>query len=744
MGLRGHLDLAARNILIGPNGVGKTRRVEGVQFAVTGVALGAKKPDSIMALTNDSGTSLAVSLVLDDGFAFTRTLRKDANTKTVKSGLDIVGQEGLGVTASEPIVRQRCGDFAPMFDLGEFLGLSADKRRDFVLDLCSKASGDKVDADDVGLRVLVEVLKGQVGEATVDVYCQTTLSLAGCKSDTLSKAERYELVMTQNPVSDQLPAAFAEKLGTAMAQIQAEIKGDLTTAIAAALDKARSLANQAKGDRDRAHQAVRKLSEQLDKITVVAATVGQLQEQLTERRTDKEGIVAQLANQAGRASAKSTLETAVSEAETALDTAKDELDALPKPPEHLEVGGWTSEALNFNSPIETEPGMAPTEEHAKGVMAALAASQRALETRRREHQAAKFDLDQLTKELQSLAASPWRKVLALANAVYAAAHSEPATKVLTYTDEWGALLEFIIQQSEPERLKAAEDDCSAGHNAEYQASIEYNKADECYAAARKTLEEAERELAALQYKRASIRYRNAQRNELTKQRELNDLQSAGGHVPTDQLEQHQTSLEGSIEQLEAQIQAKQGVDQLNAQLLHCKADAESEAVQHEVCKAIADAIRVIREGIMADLVKPLLVHMSKFLDGAAPGRRAYCDLINDRGRPIFQLGWIEDDCRKVPLEALGGGSTCIFYAGLAYALVMLADPPLKLLLLEVAELDVERMAKLLDGLDAVADDLSNIIVATCHEPDEMPAADWGRCWKVVHLEAEPAETAMTT
>ncbi len=220
------------------------------------------------------------------------------------------------------------------------------------------------------------------------------------------------------------------------------------------------------------------------------------------------------------------------------------------------------------------------------------------------------------------------------------------------------------------------------------------------------------------------------------ERRLNDLLSAGGDIPIETLTQQQASVTQALNEVAQQIRAKQAWQVLEQQLAECTANAEAAQVLHDTAKAVCDAIRTLRESLMTELVAPLLDSINRFLAIAAPGRSAHCALENDRGKSCFELGWSDGMARR-PMVALSGGEQVIFGAGLAYALVRLANVNLRLLMLEVAEVDHEHFSALLDGLAAVSGDVGNCIIATCHE-GEIAADGWG----VISLAAREAESAV--
>lgn len=201
---------------------------------------------------------------------------------------------------------------------------------------------------------------------------------------------------------------------------------------------------------------------------------------------------------------------------------------------------------------------------------------------------------------------------------------------------------------------------------------------------------------------------------------------AGGSL--DALNAQRAEIEAAIRRAEEQINAKTRFDLLHAELHSAIREAENAAIDYEVCGCMVDALKSLREKIMDQLVSPVVSRMQRFLDVAMPGRRAYCDLSNSLGREDFALGWRTPDAQKIRLQTMSGGERVIFCAALGYALVTLAAPPLRLLLIEAAEVDADNLRSLLDGCEAVSGELSNVMVATCSigAPDVLPG------WTVIH------------
>ena len=161
-------------------------------------------------------------------------------------------------------------------------------------------------------------------------------------------------------------------------------------------------------------------------------------------------------------------------------------------------------------------------------------------------------------------------------------------------------------------------------------------------------------------------------------------------------------------------------------LTKCIASAEHEGALHECAKTMCQAIKDVREAAMATMAKPFLGMIDAVLFPAVQ-KRSYCDLVSERGRPIFDLGWIDGD-RKRSLVAMSGGEAALFGGALAFALVAMAEIPMKLLLIEASELDGQNLGMLMNGIFANSGSLSNVMIAT--HIDIAGGMDQDNGWRV--------------
>lgn len=139
--------LTGREIYLGPNGIGKSARLEALIIGLQGYLpwLG-KTPESTFQIASDD--TVSVNLSCDSGFSFGRTVRRKTTnhkdgSKSYKyqTSCSVFPDEGEG-TDTEKLKRitDEVGNFSIMFDLDEFLKMSDDKKRAFIFQLSSPES----------------------------------------------------------------------------------------------------------------------------------------------------------------------------------------------------------------------------------------------------------------------------------------------------------------------------------------------------------------------------------------------------------------------------------------------------------------------------------------------------------------------------------------------------------------------------------------------------------------------------
>lgn len=727
---------------IGENGCGKTAHLMAPGFAIYGkTPLGGTNDDNAM-LAGPLGCS--VSVALDDGFQWTRQLKRDPRDHRVTQEVRIVGKDGGSVKNANADILAHVGDFSTMFDLAEFTTLAPDKRRKYVLDLCSSVQGaEAIDDLAVATRIMEAVLMDRLGAATVRSFFEAKFSR---EYENVTNEERRELIAALLP---KLDATFRERLGPSLEVVRAELRGDVAGGIAAAIDTADAMKNTSKRDRDASQLAAQQLSERKIALKVPAASAEQIKEERAKADSDRQEIEAQINLQAGKETARATLTAELERLKAELAAEQERLSL------HLQNASTDNPAPSVleMQALEIESDAGPANEGAKALRDDLAAAQSQLSRLTSDASELglglvkeKVKVDQLSSQIADIEKSPRAQLVERAR-TFEVRHVTKGSM-----DDWLGVLELILSLCDASGLATL-------RNHLQQALMSAGQYQEAYDAARSALEAAENEVKA---KQAVVDSHQAQADKWNADRDaklrkasdlrikagelrhyataiacgtqrlqasikiltdqivkaegrLNELDAQGGHVNVEELKAQSLRLATRMAQLDVDLDAKTRFHALDRELQQTILNAEQQGVSFEVYESIGRALRSLREELMFGLVKPLMSRINEFLHAAGCIEEAYCQLVNDRGKPIFAIGW-QDGMQAVVLEALSGGEACLFGAALMYALVVVKNPPLKLLMLELAEADDGTAEAIMTAADSLSANLSNVFVATCHEP----------------------------
>lgn len=190
--------------------------------------------------------------------------------------------------------------------------------------------------------------------------------------------------------------------------------------------------------------------------------------------------------------------------------------------------------------------------------------------------------------------------------------------------------------------------------------------------------------------------------------------------------------EALIRELDAKIAVVEGADGLRTQMRQLAREVEAaEAFQAAYAAAEWTCQALRREDIEARS-KGLEARVREFLVGAGRAEEPYIRA----GKGQLDFGWRRGD-KEIAVEALSGGESVIFTAGLAAAIVSLRGPQVKALLIEAAELgSADPAMQVLRGCEAIARHLDFVCVAT-NAP--ITAGDG---WSVQHMDQASALEAL--
>lgn len=655
-GLRCIDTLGPLTILSGPNGSGKTARLEAIRWAIAGTSSLGERPDAAAPLFGPRGGG--ITLTFDDGFKFRRRIdiNRDGTTRTT---IESPPGTPLGVKEGTQAIRDRCGDFAPMFDIGKFLALSADKRRDFVLGLCKS------------------------GEAT----------------NTNARLGRIAKAFGLNGDNDKERQAF--DAGVSIIRPGLELT-DENAALASALDQIKKAANEAKRDADRCTATAQRLSEQKRGMEVLTEPVEAFEGRMKIVQGQRDEIVAQLANQEGRVTARNSLEGQIARGKTALVNIRTRLAETEKERQRYGSSATLQELVDAAMGSAKSTNEIESELHAAGIALRDARERR----------------DRAADRLTIANASEWAECR---NTFEECIAKVAAWLTPSQIQTFSSVRRFIFERADRD---------TAG-KAEYERDLETSKATiarlepesealkgrlTVIASAQRTL----RDIGRADQEVDSWKQSGAREEEslASAQEQFNQLLTAGGFEADDELRERQSALDGVLREQRKWADNRRQYDAIDAECQRAVMDAENFRVRNDVFKRLADAVREVRDDLIDKLIGSLLVPLGSFIGHAKHG---YCVIAETRDER-FELGWAHGKEPPVYLDAMSGGETAVYCAGLAYAMTMLADPPLKLMLIEAGEVDGLSLWSLWEALLPLGDQIGNALVATHVPAEKLPDA----------------------
>jgi energy-coupling factor transporter ATP-binding protein EcfA2 len=145
------------------------------------------------------------------------------------------------------------------------------------------------------------------------------------------------------------------------------------------------------------------------------------------------------------------------------------------------------------------------------------------------------------------------------------------------------------------------------------------------------------------------------------------------------------------------------------QLADVIAEINRLGARHAVLLAIEDACKRLRADEVAAQGGPLLEILTTYLRAAGRTETPYIVA----NRTSCDFGWVRGD-KQVSIAAMSGGEWGLFAAGLTAALLILRAAPVRILLVESAELDTPTLQQMLRGIAALKSELTACLAAAWH------------------------------
>lgn len=752
-GFSGSVELDKLTCIVGPNETGKSTRLYALPLAIHGIApqqpyLG-RRPDQIYKLV--SGQTGSVSFATDTGFGVKREFVGDAKRVKVTQKLSVSSMDAkANLDAAQAEIYHQVGNAVWMFHVGEFASLAAQRRREFVLDMCHDAGG--LDEERIVQQLTLETISAPLGASTVKALVQMDTG------KTIVECALGELNLCIGKLMGQLQegwrTAWQETVKPNLVRHVSE-EGDLTTKVAAMVATANADKNLANKTAKEMRAAGAVLTQRKNELAVVAKRVDELEEERDDWVTKQDDLKK-------RAAQIDALDLAIASAQSREARRTKTIYGLKAKAEEANTAAEQTPDLE----AEAADLRRQADEVKAAVMALPEAHTDAVDAARQKSGALKGSVDLIEGQLNELAtertganqqlttlqSDAWgqandlleqvdpepldetsrqhfTEALGLVSMHVADDRSERIEAIRDQLDRIQQKIGLLTDQHRHRQNEAEEAACelsqaTADLEAQQQArqsALEVNEERQNTARViQKQADEIDRQIAeigkAQEAAAEAIQKTQAAVTEATREEQQSrQTMAALGSLP--EIQQQLTAAEQAIAQLDSQIRTKKDYAVLDHQLAECLANAEQQEMTYAVAKAAEAAAKNLRKVLVGQQVKPLTGHMDTFLETAYPGHRVYCDLETPRGRETFDLGFeIEQEdgtIQRVSWDAFSGWQNAVFGTALIYGFCALKDVPLKVLTIELDGVDLDNRIRLMNGLAAVSDNLSNVLVASC-------------------------------
>jgi hypothetical protein len=707
-GLTRTYQLGDATLLTGVNGTGKSACIEGVVYALSGRVPLGKSLDAVAQYFPARGGW--VEIHDEAGRWIKRGISRDHERKKVSETLEVSGTpEG------------RDPDLAPWYcsetvlNLAEFLGLSSEKRREFALKLCGASAADTTTligelADEYAREIAGEVATAAVMEETELTGDPATLWEAWngrrglrevVSSHMIAGKSITETCLKLGDVAKQerLSAGRAAKdAQSAIRELEAEAKGARAAADEIATRKAEveALRHDLGKAREKAAAAVEaqrafglaaKALEKASGDLYKAKNVVDGLPPLGERPVPPEGDPRR--EEAFRRAGEAQVE--LTEIGKRLASFGEDVRALTRAEEEQRIAGDELETHRASKlgrvvglvgeiPDEADPGMP-------------------------ELRAA---VDDLSAEWQARTKKLEAGVEATAKA-WETADSK--------RDDWEADEREILtaETTAREKVWAQSAVLSELEKAQSGSTIAHRNASAAWETAQRTRQDAEMAVTRL-----DVAWQKASVSEASAKARLGDVAT----LPT-----AAADIEVKLDMAQAALETAEKAAGAVAAYKTAISHAERNKVLEAAWKACEAALKTVREKLVGAATEPLVSVLNEVLAAAGRPERAYLELENERGRPIFELGWVRNS-ERIALPALSTGESAVFCAALSLAITMRSDGR-KVLLCDATTVTEDNRGPFLATLAPWAERLDALVV----EVAAMTPPEVSDAWTVIELQA---------
>ncbi|TMV49391.1 hypothetical protein FE783_12825 [Paenibacillus mesophilus] len=688
-GQTGTQEFGKKTLIIGPNGSGKTTRVQTLGIAIEGYAPGNGKTaqDTFKLATGDA---MVVGLKTD-AFQFTRTFTKnESRDKTGKVKVEI--NQSLAVspgrgekkdTDKKARILSEIGSFPVALDFNEFLSLSDAKRRDFFYSLSP-------------------ITTDGWSKAKIEEWLRESMLLEEVREN---NPEQYQA--TQDIIEEALqeyPDGFGVSEGlqamldwaTAQRTIWDSKKKDAQGAV-------RQIADM-KNEMDETDRNISDSKNELDSLQQQLIRV----EKLISGSTAKKEIVGKRVQRIGE--------------------LRGNIAQLKAQPVVTDTAGLEKERADLEQQVleelDVQVLMAPLKDKISA-----ARSQRAVLDEK--HQGLRHQVVSISSTVKTLAES--LDTVGELGGRCIIHHMISCNKDFTGLDEFVSKKKTEADKAIAtlqEELKQVQTEIATLDEQVKSAELEreniLSKAQEVSkknSEIRKRVGDIDKEVAD---RRTAAQRRE---NELKLlEDELNRLVNE----PADKIEDVQmlqiqsAGVQAQIDELKQKIQEKEKAKQTILLMQQSMLDNRKAEYKAIAFKSLLEQLGP--KGIQGELVKeiigPLKSDIQQNLQFMGIMNEPFFQTESDTGKEVFQFGWINDRGHQVNFDVLSRGQQALYFAAMMMTIIDRAQPKLKLLVIDnINDCDSKNFQLLLDGISRLEDRVDNIVLSGAIEY-EFRADGW--------------------
>ncbi|WP_141432443.1 hypothetical protein [Bacillus sp. 03113] len=693
--------LTGKDIFIGRNGTGKTTRVQSLGLSMLGYVPGQGKTaaDTFKLAT---GEEMVVGLKTDS-FQFQRKFKKEEklNKKTgerkvsIKETLSVSpGQGERNETEKKARIAEEIGSFPVALDFNEFLSLSGAKRRDFIYSLSPISSNTWTR----------EQVENYLADQLLTIHLKT------------NNPDQYYIMVN---LIEQSLKQYPEHLGIHEG-LQSML--DWTT---------NELSYWSRKQKD-AQGAVRQMADMKNKMAETDRNIGAAKKELEEFQEKLLEVEKKIS---GDEQQKKNIDRRLAR----IEELKQLIDSIEKEPIQIDTSELDQKIARLQSemplPLDIDNDIKIFNQNIKVANDELIKIQQ-------EGSSIKEQIMTIRSTIKSLEAA-LNKVNELGGAciinqmiacpkdftgfdLYIDKQKEKASGALQTLEEQQGELTIKVDEYLSIINKNEEDKTNL-----FKKAQEVQKQREQMTAEVNQLEkEREKRLTAAERKEHKL---SIYREELAKL--VNEKDEPIGDLALMRLQADGTK--NCITELDQSIKEKEKSKQ--AILLMQQNVLENREAEHKsVClKSIQEALgpKGIQGELVKEILEPIRSQIQENLQLMGFEQKPFFQTESDTGKEIFEFGWINEHGHEVNFDALSTGQQTVFLAAMMMTIIDRAQPKLRILVMDnLNHLDKQNFQLLVDGLDKLAPNVDNIIIAGALEYEFSSDG-----WEVTDLSSKEGE-----